>query len=160
MASTPKINLQRLVFVHYEHADLEKFDAFAADFGLVKAKADDDSIYYQGYGCDPVCYIASRPKQGEKPRFRGPGFMARSQADFDNACKLEGAVVQDISNRPGGGQMVVVRDPNGFEVNIIWATKDKPVTVQEASSSCNGASAAYNGAVEKNRIGTIQESTL
>ena len=152
MAPTGKINLQRLVYSHYEHADLERFDVFAKDFGLVKAGEDQDSIYYQGYGRDPICYIASRPRPGQEPKFRGPGLLARTQTDFENACQLEGAVVHDISQRPGGGQMVVVPDLNGFAVSILWAVEEKPVTAREASSSRNGET-ANNGALEKRRIG-------
>ncbi|MCJ1477423.1 hypothetical protein MMC13_006094 [Lambiella insularis] len=151
MDESQKICISRLLYVHYEHADLHEWAIFAEAFGLVESKAQDDRIYYHGYGRDPIVYIASQSKPGEEPRFRGPGLLARTKEDFDKACKVTGASREDISDRPGGGQMVVLRDPNGFDVEILWDVKDKPVEAEEATRSHVNGQTAYNGAFVKQR---------
>jgi hypothetical protein len=116
-----KIIIDHLAYVHYEHKDLKTFSKFAKDFGLVESPASDDSdiFYFHGYGKDPITYIASHSNVNTEPNFRGPGFVVRTKEDFDKACKLPGAVIQKTSNRPSGGELVLVPDPNGFHVEIV-----------------------------------------
>ena len=154
MEQDQKIYLQRLLYVHYEHKDLNEFAEFAEAFGLVESQAQEDRIYYHGYGRDPIAYIASKSKEGEEPRFRGPGFLARAKHDFDKACKIKGASLQSTGDRPGGGQLVVIRDPNGFEVDILWDVEEKPVAAEQAFRSHANGQTAYNGAFVKQRKGT------
>jgi hypothetical protein len=150
-----KINVQRLAYVHYEHADFAKWDQFAEDFGLVKGVTDEQgNVYYHGYGKDLYCYIATPVKPDQKHDFKAAGFVAKSKHDFDIACKFPGATIHDISRRPGGGEMVEIIDPNGYGVQIIWGMQEKAITVEEATSSITGET-AVNGVIEKNRKGNV-----
>jgi catechol 2,3-dioxygenase-like lactoylglutathione lyase family enzyme len=155
MTAGKKITVDHLAYVHYEHDNLDAFRHFAKDFGLVETHSinTDTILYFHGYGKDPITYIASRCVPGVKPKFKGAGFVARTKQDFDKACRLPGATIRDASNRPGGGQVVLIRDPNGYSIEIVWGQQEKPVTAKDASSSTNNV-LAMNGAIEKQRLGT------
>ncbi|KAJ5140749.1 glyoxalase family protein [Penicillium atrosanguineum] len=129
MIGQGKIRLARLAYVHYEHQDLEKFKQFAGDFGLIEAQSTNDVVYYRGYGQDPFAYI-----------------------DYDNACALPGATIRNASERPGGGHLVVVKDPNGYEMEVCWGQTENSVASCPLSSAI-GEPAPMNGSFDKPRKG-------
>jgi hypothetical protein len=152
MAIQEKIQLLRLSYVHYEHVDFEQFRQFAKDFGFVEALVEKDEIYYRGYGRDPVVYIATRAPGGSPRAFKGAGFVAKTRCDFDKACQIPGAVVKDTSNRPGGGHLVIIPDPNNYSVEIVWGQEENP-TPKTGTSLIVGEPEPYNGAIGKQRRG-------
>lgn len=105
-------------------------------------------------GSHPISNIASPAPQNGTANFRGPCFAAHTKEDFDKACKMPGAVVWDVSKRPGGVQLVEFPDVNGYPFEIVWGQTPKPITAEAASSSINNET-AYNGAIEKQRVGTF-----
>ena len=153
MAFSSKIQLIRLSHVIYEHPSIETFRKFATDFGFVEAGVNekDRSIYYRGYGEDPYLYIA-RPVQGtERKRFVGAGFVAKTVEDFTKASKVEGAEIVDLNDRPGGGKSVVLHDPNGFEMVVVWDQRPRTPPSQGVSSLVGQPT--VNGAIDKRRKG-------
>ena len=70
-----KIQLERIAHAYFEHRDLNKFDQFAGDFGLIEAYRDDNHILYRGYGQDTYCYVARR-SEGRSLVFGGAAFIA------------------------------------------------------------------------------------
>lgn len=113
-----KINLTRLSYVVYEHTSLDVFRQFAKDFGFVEELSSTPlTVFFRGYGEDPFLYVA---RQADKKRFVGAAFAAESAEDFDRATDLPNAKVQDLSNAPGGGSSVVITDPNGYEMIVLW----------------------------------------
>jgi len=146
-----KINLLRPSYVVYEHVDLETFRKFANDFGLeeVTASTDTNNIFFRGYGKDRFVYIARQAPAGSQPRFVGGGFCATSEADFERAGRLEGAQSIDISTWPGGGRLVVLRDPNGYEMHVIWNQEEQSLP-EHGISRLSGRPVA-NGALDKDK---------
>jgi hypothetical protein len=153
MANSSKIRLTRLSYVIYEHPSIEKFRAFAQDFGFVEAGTNekDGSIYYRGYGQDQYLYIARPAPSGARKRFIGAGFAAESEDDLVKASKLDGAEVVDLTDRPGGGKCVVVHDPNSFEMVILWGQRTR--TPPSKGVSALIGEPPVNGAINKTRKG-------
>ncbi|KAK4494334.1 hypothetical protein PRZ48_014632 [Zasmidium cellare] len=157
--SPSKIQLLRISHAQFEHPDLALFSRFAADFGFVEVgrNADSTKIYYGGYGTDPFCYIASQSPDG-KARFHGPGFVAASKEDFEKACKLEGAEVKDLSDAPGGGEMVTIARPNGTFFSVLYGQKEKHVdaSTAEVPTATTVDMSAYNYPFHKPRKARFQ----
>lgn len=153
MAANGKIHLTRLSHVIYEHSDLQVWRSFAEDFGLkeVPEQSDEQTIYYYGYGKDPYVYVAHPASQPGEKKFIGAGFCARSEGDFKAACQMEGAKVIDPSPAPGGGKMVRLRDPNGYEMRLLWSQKEQELPDHGISVLTSGT--AVNGALDKRRKG-------
>lgn len=147
-----KINIVRLSYVHYAHTDLSTFRKFAQDFGFEETSVDADQVFYRGYGNDPITYIASQAPEGSGNQFKGVGFTARSREDFERACRFPGAKVRDASHRPGGGSLVVLSDPNGFPVEVVWDAKEQELPRATVSLAVDEP-LLTNGAVDKHRKG-------
>lgn len=154
MATDSRIHLTRLSYVIYEHPSIETFQEFAKDFGFVETGTDkqDGSIYYRGYGEDPYIYVA-KPAQGDgRKRFVGAGFVAGTAEDFAKASNMDGAKLVDMNDRPGGGKSVVLHDPNGFEMVIVWDQQSRTPPPHGVSSLVGQPT--VNGALDKRRKGT------
>lgn len=151
-----KINLQRLSYVVYEHADIEAFEKFSQDFGFkrVPGNFDNGDVLFEGYGPDPYVYKARPALAGQEKRFLCAGFTARTEADFENARQLAGARLSDISHLPGGGSRVDITDCNGYEIQIVFGQKDKSTPEVGISNVYEGEPHA-NGAIEKHRKGVF-----
>lgn len=153
MKNNSGVRLTRLSYVIYEHPSIDDFRKFADHFGFVETGSNDKdgSIYYRGYGEDPYVYIARPAPNGGRKRFIGAGFTAESEDDFEKASRIEGAQKVDISDRPGGGQSVVLRDPNGFEMVVVWGQEQRTPPAQGISALVGQP--PVNGAINKTRKG-------
>lgn len=144
----PKIHLERISHVYFEHPDLDDFDRFAVDFGLVEAWRSDDIVLYRGYSKDPYCYVARKAPAGI-PAFGGAAWIAQTQEDFDKAAAMEGAEVSDLASYPGGGRRVTLKTPSGFLFHVlsgqdeIPACKSVPPVVVDSLGPFNGSISKY-----------------
>jgi len=153
--NSSKIQLERIAHVYFEHPDLDAFNQFALDFGLVEAFRDDEHILYRGYGVDPYCYVAQRSKTNT-PSFDGAAFFAQTKSDFEKAAALDGAKVSELSPFPGGGKKVTVKSPSGFYIHVVYGQKarqpaQKPMSAQVESLG------PLNGSMSKHRFGKIAD---
>jgi hypothetical protein len=147
-----KIQLARIGYVTFEHADLKVFDKFAVDFGFVEAKRERDRIHYRGYGRDPYCYVAIQSKN-KTPHFRGPAFVAKNQEEFDKAAKLPGAQTSEITNAPGGGKMVAFDRPDDTTMRVIFGQEEREVDPEDCPSATHESQGPFNLPLEKPRKG-------
>ncbi|KAH7136225.1 Glyoxalase/Bleomycin resistance protein/Dihydroxybiphenyl dioxygenase [Dactylonectria macrodidyma] len=152
--SPSKIQLERISHVYFEHPNLNKFDEFAKDFGFVQAYEDPNQIVYRGYGRDPYCYVARKSSDGMQS-FGGGAFVAQTQADFDKAASMKGAVVSDLSPLPGGGRQVKLKSPCGFPFHVVYGQEER--TLDESAPSAQvDYLGPLNGSFIKNRLGQFQ----
>ncbi|KIY00985.1 uncharacterized protein Z520_03651 [Fonsecaea multimorphosa CBS 102226] len=116
--TSPTIKLDRLLYTHYQHPNLEAAYNFYTDFGLYVAERSDNVIYFRGFGEDPYIFVAEKSPDSSK-HFVGSGWLLQSQADFDAASRLPGASTIQKSTAPGGGNFVDVKDPLGFNMRLL-----------------------------------------
>lgn len=117
--ATPKIQLERLLYTHYQHQNLAAANKFFTDFGFIPVQQSDDIVYYRGFGDSPYIYVAERSPDKSK-HFVGGGWVVKSQTDLEAASRLPGASQIQESTAPGGGQYVDVQDLNGINVRLIY----------------------------------------
>lgn len=153
VVNTPeKVQLARPTHVYVEHPDLSSFAEFAKDFGFVEEARDGSTtIYYRGFGKDPYAYVASQAKGSEK-RFGGGAFLAKTEEDFNKASKLDGAVLKDLSETPGGGKSVTIPTPSGSSIHVLWGIQERDLP-KKAPSATTVNLGRYNTALEKFRKG-------
>lgn len=119
--------------VRFQVPDLELAADFLADFGLT-CFIENDTLFARGTGTAPYVYMAS---QGE-PRFVALGLRTDDQKFLaDLAAKHETQVV--VSNRPGGGRMAILTDPDGFMVEICTGQEYRPAGELPEARSWNTA---------------------
>ena len=122
--SPEKVQLSRIAHVYQKHPDLRKWEQFARDFGFVEEARDGEKVYFRGFGKDPYSVVASASDSGRK-EFGGTAFVAKTEQDFEKAKAITGAKVVDISQAPGGGQMVSIPTPTNNLLHVIWGQQER-----------------------------------
>lgn len=127
-----KIQLDRLLYTHYQHENIERANKFFLDFGLIPVRQSDELIYYRGFGENPFVYVAEKSPDKAK-HFVGGGWLVSSSRDLDEASRLPGASKVQESTAPGGGKFVDLEDPNGIKVRLLHgvALREKDEQKQE-----------------------------
>ncbi|HEU0045410.1 VOC family protein [Sphingomonas sp.] len=102
--------------VRFEVTDFDRTEAFAKDFGLTTVLRDEARLLMKTGGGDAFSYAATL---AERPRFVGLALETASADDLDEAVAQHGATPRRRLDTPGGGEEVVLTDPNGFEVALV-----------------------------------------
>ncbi len=109
------IKIQDVAYVRFAAPDLNAMASFAADFGLIIAGREGDTLYHRGTDPSPYCHVTEK---GE-PGFRAVAFETASEDELVSASKIEGASSIEKIDAPGGGQRVCLKDPNGYSIEIV-----------------------------------------
>ena len=110
------IKADKLIYIIWDVKDLNKQESFLHDFGMKTHEKSAQEIYMRGYGDEPYLYYGRKAK---KSAFKGIGFAAKSRKDLETLAKNNCKKVEKI-NRPGGGEMVRLLDPNGIEIEVCF----------------------------------------
>lgn len=116
------IRVTRLAHVVYQHVDVEKALAFLIDFGFVQIERKGNRIYLGGYGQQPFIYVLEQSSDCEK-HFGGGYWVVDSMEDLEKAASHPNATPIQDYDAPGGGKVVVIKDPNGFDCGFIYGQK-------------------------------------
>ena len=123
--SDPRIRLRKTAFVIYSHVDLARAKQFYLDFGMriVEERDHGNEIFFGGYGVEPFCYVAR--KAAEKSTFGGAAYVVESRSELEKAEKVKGATKIERLDAPGGGEVVTLTDPVGFQVHLVHGQEEK-----------------------------------
>ena len=108
------IKIQDIAYVRFQAPDLDQMETFLTEFGMVRADRTGDALYMRGLDGDPFLHVTHR---GE-PRFVAAGFEAASVKDLETLAQEEKASILQLDG-PGGGSVVRLSDPNGFEIEVV-----------------------------------------
>ena len=123
------IKVVDILYVRFRAPDLDRMKAFLLDFGLLESAMTDDALYMRGHGSDFCCHITQKGDAG----FIGLALEVAHEKDLYDLAKSEGLEVAR-RDEPGGGQHVVLRDPDGFQIEVIHGMESlPPVDVSIAS---------------------------
>jgi len=107
------IRAQDIAHVRYAAPDLGAMRGFLEDFGLSCFEAG-GRLYGKASDGRPFVHVS---EPGEA-RFLALGLRAESLSDLDKLAKHEGVAVEDLGE-PGGGRIVRLTDPDGYNVEVI-----------------------------------------
>src|ERR1700683_4073512 len=96
--------------------DLDVQEEFLTRFGMKRAARTANALYMRG--TDPVHHLHVTEK-GE-PALVGLAFHAASEDDLKRLETTPGASGIEPIDEPGGGKRVRLREPNGYEIEIVW----------------------------------------
>ena len=91
-------------------------ETFLTEFGMVRADRTGDALYMRGLDGDAFLHVTHK---GE-PRFVAAGFEAASIEELE-ALAREEKVSLDRLDGPGGGSLLKLTDPNGFQIEVVAA---------------------------------------
>lgn len=114
--AAPTVKAQSLAYLIFVRPDLDQAARFLVDFGLQVALRTPDCLYLRGAGAAPLCY---RIERGERARFVGFGLTVAQRGDLEALGRIPGASAIVASGMPGGGELLRLTDPSGFQVEVI-----------------------------------------
>src|SRR5438874_286457 len=121
------IKVTDLAYGRLRSPDLDAMEEFLTEFGMVRAERTKTALYMRG--TDPAHHIHVTEK-GE-PGFVGLAYEAASADDLRRVAKAPGASAVEALDEPGGGRRVRLREPNGYQIEVVYGIKRlKPIPVK------------------------------
>jgi catechol 2,3-dioxygenase-like lactoylglutathione lyase family enzyme len=110
------IKVRDLAYIRLAAPDLDQMEAFLTAFGLRRATRTDNRLYMAAADGRHHAHIT---ELGE-PRLIGFAFEAAHREDLDTLARLPGVSPVRPRNEPGGGECVILREPNGYAIEVVW----------------------------------------
>lgn len=95
--------------------DLDAMEEFLTHFGMIRADRTSTALYMRGTDAPHHLHVT---ELGE-PRVIGIAFHAASEEDLAKLARLPGASAIETIDEPGGGKRVRLREPNGYQVEVV-----------------------------------------
>ncbi len=118
----PTIKVTDIAYGRLRAPDLDVMEEFLTDFGMVRAARTSRALYMRG--TDPAHHIHVT-ELGE-PRFVGFAWYAAGEEDLHRLAKLPGASAVETIDEPGGGKRVRLKEPNGYQIEIVHGVERLP----------------------------------
>jgi catechol 2,3-dioxygenase-like lactoylglutathione lyase family enzyme len=109
------IKVADFAFPRMEAPDLDAMEEFLTHFGMVRGERTADALYMRG--TDEHHHIHVAHKGGT--RFVGFAYHANDEDDLERLARLPGASAIETLDEPGGGRRVRLREPNGYQIEVI-----------------------------------------
>jgi catechol 2,3-dioxygenase-like lactoylglutathione lyase family enzyme len=129
-SKNPLIKVTGLAWLEWEKPDLDRAERFGTDFGFTVADRTPDTLTLRGRRAGPACLVIRR---GPRARFVGPVFTADAREDLDRLARGTGGTV----TAHWGGHAVLLRDPSGIPVRIVFGVPDLPALPERAPLPLN-----------------------
>lgn len=110
----PIVKVDQLTYLIWDVENIDKQEGFLKDFGMLTHEKSGQSLYMRGYNSNPYIYYGRKAK---KSAFKGLGLSVNSRQELEALAHYTKQTIQPI-NRPGGGEMISLTDPNGVEVQV------------------------------------------
>src|SRR5438034_3862032 len=121
------IKVKDLAYGRLRAPDLDVMEEFLTHFGMVRADRTPTALYMRG--TDPTHHLHVTEK-GD-PGFVGLAYYAASRDDLARIAKVPGASAVESIDEPGGGERVRLREPNGYQIEVVYGIKKlKPIPVK------------------------------
>src|SRR6266705_6274011 len=123
----PAIKVTDLAYGRLRAPDLDVMEEFLTHFGMVRADRTRKAIYMRGTEPSHHLHVTEKGDAG----FVGLAYYAASLDDLKRLGNAPGASgVEDI-DEPGGGKRVRLKEPNGYQVEVVYGMKKlKPIPVK------------------------------
>ncbi len=129
-SKNPLIKVAGLAWLEFEKPDLDRAERFLADFGFTVADRTPDMLLLRGRWTGTACLVVRRASSS---RFAGIAFQAAARDDLDRLARGSGGAVTPHS----GGHVVVLRDPSGFPVRVVYGVPDFPALPERVPLALN-----------------------
>src|SRR5713101_7826521 len=117
------IKVRDLAWVRLRAPDLDAMEEFLTHFGLTRAARTPKALYMRG--TDPTHHIHVTEK-ADDAGFVGFGYHAASEEDLKRVATAPGASAVEAIDEPGGGRRVRLREPNGYQMEVIFGLEALP----------------------------------
>ena len=131
------IKVQDIAYVRFSAPDLDEMETFLSDFGMIRAERSADVLFMRGLDEDPFLHVTHRGEAG----FVAAAFEAASMKELAKLAREENVSIVGLDG-PGGGSVIRLRDPDGFEIEVIAGRTAATRKEAPVPAPCNDAHAA------------------
>jgi catechol 2,3-dioxygenase-like lactoylglutathione lyase family enzyme len=127
------VKVKDIAYGRLQAPDLDVMEEFLTNFGMVRATRTATALYMRG--TDPAHHLHVTEKGPAK--FIGLAWYAQNEEVLKAAAKLPGASGIETIDEPGGGRRVRLKEPNGYQIEIVHgieALPPVPVRYQQVNS--------------------------
>ena len=147
------IKVTGLAYARFRAPDLDEMEIFLKHFGLERSARTETALYMRATDEDHHVHIT----EIGNPAFIGPAFYAGSESDLEKLARVPGASNVEEINEPGGGKRVRIKDPDGFEVEIVYGIKSLDrIPVKKSYKTNNGDDVRRKGELVRLTPGAVQ----
>jgi catechol 2,3-dioxygenase-like lactoylglutathione lyase family enzyme len=118
----PLIKVTDLAYGRLRSPDLDVAEEFLTHFGMIRSARTPTALYMRG--SDPSHHLHVTEK-GD-PKFVGLAYYAASEDDLERVAKAPGASAVEPIDEPGGGRRVRLREPNGYQIEVVFGIDPLP----------------------------------
>ena len=111
----PVAKVADIAFGRLQSPDLDLAEEFLTDFGFVRAERTPKALYMRGTDGAHHLHVTHLGA----PKFIGFAFYARNEEELERLARVEGASPVEAIDEPGGGKRVRLKDPHGFEIEVV-----------------------------------------
>jgi catechol 2,3-dioxygenase-like lactoylglutathione lyase family enzyme len=116
------IKVREFAYGRLRAPDLDLMEEFLTHFGMIRSARTANALYMRG--TDPPHHIHVT-ERGE-PGFVGFAYAAASEEDLGRAAAAPGASAVEAIDEPGGGRRVRLREPNGYQIEVVHGIQRLP----------------------------------
>jgi catechol 2,3-dioxygenase-like lactoylglutathione lyase family enzyme len=121
----PVIKVRDLAYGRLRSPDLDAAEEFLTHFGMIRAARTPTALYMRGTDAHHHLHVTEK---GD-PAFVGLAYDASSPDDLQKLAKLPGASAVESIDEPGGGRRVRLREPNGYQIEVVHGIEPLPAIV-------------------------------
>ena len=120
------IKVKDLAFGRLRSPDLDQAEEFLTHFGMIRAARTPTALYMRGTDAGHHLHVTELGAPG----FVGLAYYAASEEDLQRVAKAPGASAVEAIDEPGGGRRVRLREPNGYQIEVVHGIEAlPPITV-------------------------------
>ena len=116
------IKVKDLAFGRLRSPDLDVAEEFLTHFGMIRAARTPTALYMRGTDPRHHIHVTEKGDSG----FIGFAYLAASEDDLHRVAKAPGASAVESMDEPGGGKRVRLREPNGYQMEVVHGIADLP----------------------------------
>ena len=147
------IKVTDLAYARFQAPDLDEMEIFLQHFGLERSARTETALYMRATDTNHHVHIT---ELGE-PKFIGPAFYVENETDLKILSKTLGASDVEEINEPGGGKRVRLKDPDGFEVEIVHGIASvDPIPLKNSYNTNSGDDVRRKGTLVRLEPGPVQ----
>ena len=123
----PAIKVTDLAYGRLRAPDLDVMEEFLTHFGMVRADRTRNALYMRGTDPSHHLHVTEKGDAG----FVGLAYYAASLDDLKRLGNAPGASGDEDIDEPGGGKRVRLKEPNGYQVEVVYGIETlKPIPVE------------------------------
>ena len=123
------VKVYDIAFVRLRSPDLDLQERFLTDFGMFRSGRTENALFMRGTDSFHHLHVTEK---GE-PGFVGLAYHVMDEGDLREAAERTGSPIEDL-DEPGGGKRVRLREPNGYQIELIHGMQRLPEIKVEHNS--------------------------